>query len=146
MGFRCERLLPVISVNMVQSHLWQKPIWISYESSSSWCFDMKAFTSHLSHDRCPREMGSLSCTVQRDTTTSDNHEMHQTLTPSCCLLNKRTVCSTERNNNRPTISSAIVERPAWVAVKEICISFPRRRDDETDISVGSSLPVWVVKP
>lgn len=85
---------------MVRSHLWQKPIWISYEWSSSWCLDMKAFTSPLSHDRCPREMGSLSCKVQRDTTAPGNHQMHQT--PSC-LINTRTACSTERNNNRFTI-------------------------------------------
>lgn len=90
---------------MAQSRLWQEPIWISYESSSSWCLNMKAFTSPLSHDHCPPEIGSLSCTLQRDSTAPGNHKNHQTQTPSR-FINKRTVCSTERNN-RLVVSSAL---------------------------------------
>lgn len=144
MRFRCWRLLAVLSVKMVQSRLWQKPIWISYESSSSWCLNMKAFTSPLSHDRCPREIGSLSCKVQRDTTAAGNHETHHTQTPSC-LVNKRTVCSAQ-HNNRLTIFSELGRKISVGGGGGYLYFFPRRIDDETDLSAGSSSAVAVVKP
>lgn len=106
--------------NAVQSHLWQKPIWISHEASSSWYLNMKAFTSLLSLVRCPREMGSLSCKVQRDTTAPGNHEMHQRQTPRGLIIKGRRVVESVIT---PSLSSQpVVESSQWVVVeKEICI-------------------------
>lgn len=95
-------------------------------------------------DRCPREMSSLSCEVQRDTTAPGNLGMHYAQTPSC-LINKKIVCSTERNN-RLTIFWCLLQRSLWVVVEDILLFFLSFwRDDKTDLSVGSSSAVALVK-
>lgn len=106
---------------------------------------MKAFTSLLSLDRCPREMGSLSCKLQRDTTAPGNHEMHQRHTPSGLIIKGQHVV--ESVITASLSSQPVVESSLWVVVKEICIPPlpPYSRDDEADLSDGSSSAVALLK-
>lgn len=56
-GVEVLEISPSYMWKMVQSHLW--PIWISHESNSSWCLNMKALAFPLSHDRCPSWNGLI---------------------------------------------------------------------------------------
>lgn len=95
-------------------------------------------------DRCPCEMSSLSCKVQRDTTAPGNLGMHYARTPSC-LINKKIVCSTECNNHL-TIFWCLLQRFLWVVLEDILLLFLSCwKDDKTDLSGGSSSAVALVK-